>query len=123
LMRRAQRDGETIAYFAERDLPPCRVVHRHDETVELTWRVDDCYERYVRVTSSVRGDEHVLVCRDLRTVAAAVLDARGEIFDWVRTHLQRLREAFLNRLHGTVSQEGVAGGREVGEVPRGDVPL
>lgn len=103
-MPRPQRDGATIAYFTEHDLPPCRVVHRHDRTVELTWVVDDCDDRYVRVTSSVHGDDHVLVCRNSRVVEACVLGTLEEIFSWVSSHLTAMFESILSREHGALAR-------------------
>jgi hypothetical protein len=84
---RHQSDFDMITYFADRALHPVRVVRRHDGTVELTWRVDDCDDRFVRVTSSVHGAEYVLVSRDRRHVDACVLQDCREIFDWVSLHL------------------------------------
>jgi hypothetical protein len=97
---RSQRDFDTITYFADRDLYPARVVRRHDGTVEFTWRVDDCDDRYVRATSSVHSDDYVLVSRNLQTVDARVLKDRWEIFEWVSSHLAGMVKAILVRLHG-----------------------
>lgn len=99
-MVRSQRDIDTITYFADRDLHPARVVRRHDGTVEFTWRVDDCDDRYVRVTSSVHSDDYVLVSRNLRTVDASVFRDRREIFEWVSSHLAGMVKACLVHLHG-----------------------
>jgi hypothetical protein len=97
---RSQRDFDTITYFADRDLHPARVVRRHDGTVEFTWRVDDCDDRYVRATSSAYGDDYVLVSRDRRVVDACVLQECWEIFDWVSSHLAGMVKASLVHLHG-----------------------
>jgi hypothetical protein len=98
-MRRL-RDDATVAYFEERGLQPARVSHRFDGTVELTWHVDDCDERYVRLTSSAHGEDHVLVARDLRAVDACVLDDRREIFDWVSSRLVLLAAASRGQQRG-----------------------
>jgi hypothetical protein len=102
---RPQRDAATIAYFEERSLAPGRVAHRYDGTVELTWHVDDCDERYVRVMSSTRGSDHVLVSRDRRVVDAVVLAGAGEIFEWVKAHLEVLSKSSLESRRGA----GLAG--------------
>jgi hypothetical protein len=104
-MRRL-RDDATIAHFEKHGLQPARVAHRHDGTVELTWHVDDCDDRYVRLTSSARGEDHVLVSRDLRVVEACVLDDREEIFAWVYSHLVTLSKSVLDRERGVLAQEG-----------------
>jgi hypothetical protein len=104
-MRRL-RDDATVAYFEGRGLQPARVVHRFDGTTELAWHVDDCDERYVRVTSSVHGEDHVLVARDLRAVDACVLDDRREIFDWVSSRLVRLAAASRGQQRGVEVREG-----------------
>jgi hypothetical protein len=110
---RSQRDFDTFTYFADRDLHPVRVVRRHDGTVEFTWRVDDCDDRYVRATSSAHSDDYVLVSRDLRVVDACVLQECWEIFDWVSSHLSSMAEKNVVRVYGIApvdvdpSSEGV----------------
>lgn len=83
------------SFFRGRGLSPTKLVARHDGTSELTWHVDDCDDRYVRATSSARGGDHVLVCRDLRAVESVVLGDRAEIFDWVSSHLVGLARSSL----------------------------
>jgi hypothetical protein len=99
---KSKRHGEVVACFTARNLSPAKIVHRHDGTVELTWHVDDCDERYVRVTSSVHGDDHVLVSRNLRVVEACVLQGCEEIFDWVSARLVGLFNSRSQRQVGPV---------------------
>jgi hypothetical protein len=93
-------------YFSSRHLGPNRRCSRYDATLELTWHVDDCDDRYVRLTSSVEGDDCVLVSRDLRVVEACVLQDQEEIFRWVRSHLVSLSKSSLNHRYGASGTEG-----------------
>jgi hypothetical protein len=89
-MEKIQRNKDLVAVFARGNLVPTRELRRYDGTLDLTWHVDDCDERYVRLTTSSHGDDSVLVVRDLRAVDSVVLSDLPEIFEWVRSRLARL---------------------------------
>ena len=108
-MKMGTTNNLLIQYFWDNDLPPTRHVVRHDGTVELVWHVDDCDERYVRATSTQRSVDYVLVSRNLREVASAVLSDLREIHSWVRSHLVDMVEKKLNHVHGKAAEE-VEGG-------------
>lgn len=77
-------------FFRDRGRGPNRVVRRYDGTLEMTWHVDECDDRYVRLTTSVLSGDCVVVCRDLRDVEADVLGDVGEVFLRVSYYLSHL---------------------------------
>ena len=80
------RKGEILGYFREHGLDPS-ICHRFDGTLELTWRVDDNGDRYVRLTTSVHSSDCAVVYRNFRVVEAVVLNDLKQMFEWVRIRL------------------------------------